>query len=125
MTGIDLSKIMKKFIIGALAFAPTLAFAQSLNNIQTLLTSIQRLISLAMPIVVGLALLGFFWGLAKFIFAAGDEGKKDEGKRLMIWGVVAFFVMISVWGLAKFIGSALGVQEGGTANIPEVPGLQR
>ncbi len=27
----------------------------------------------------------------------------------MIWGVIALFVMVSVWGLAGFIGSALGV----------------
>lgn len=112
---------MKKFIITALAFAPAVASAQSLGNISNLLTSIGGLVDKALPIVVALALLAFFYGLAKFIFS-GAEGKK-EGQDLMIWGIVALFVMVSVWGLVRFIGNAFDIQQGGTAEIPTVSGL--
>jgi hypothetical protein len=112
---------MKKLILSALVFMPMLASAQ-LSNVESLMRSIGRLVDIALPIVVGIALLGFFWGLAKFIFAAGDEGKRDEGKKVMIWGIVGLFVMVSVWGLVRFIGSALQIQEGAnTPNIPSVP----
>lgn len=124
---------MKKFILSALVLAPTLAFAQNvqnpggspdLNNLQRLLSSIGRLVELALPIVVGLALLGFFWGLMKFVFAAGNEDAKEQGRRIMIWGVIALFVMVSVWGLVGFIGSALGIGRGGEfdekSDIPTV-----
>lgn len=116
---------MKRFIIpSAIALAPTLAFAQGLGNVETLLTSIGRLVSLALPIVVGIALLGFFWGLAQYVFAAGDEGKQEAAKSHMIWGVVALFVMVSVWGLVRFIGSAVGIDQETTSNtIPTVQGL--
>jgi hypothetical protein len=114
---------MKKILLGAAMLAPFAASAQQLSNLQTLLNSIKNLVSLALPIVVGLALLGFFWGLMKFIFNAGDEGAKDEGKRIMIYGVIALFVMVAVWGLVGFIGSALGIETGGQADIPTVPGL--
>lgn len=118
-------KTMKKLLGGLATFAlPMLAFAQSgpqLTNIGTFITSIGRLISQLLPIVVALALLAFFWGLAQFIFASGDEGAKDEGKRRMIWGIVALFVMVSVWGLVGFIGSALGVGQGGGNNPGNVP----
>jgi len=115
---------MKKFIIpSALLLVPALASAQ-LGNVDSLLRSIGRLIDIALPIVVGLALLGFFWGLALFIFAAGDEGKKDEAKSKMIWGIVALFVMVSVWGLVRFVGDALQIDQGeGSGNIPSVQGL--
>jgi hypothetical protein len=110
---------MKKFIIAALTFAPAVAFAQELGNLQTLLRSIGRLIDIALPIVVALGLLAFFWGLVKFIFA-GEDGKK-EGQSLMIWGLVALFVMVSVWGLVRFIGNAIGITEqGGTVTPPSV-----
>ena len=41
----------------------------------------------------------------------------------MIWGVIALFVMVSVWGLVGFIGNAIGVTPGaaGTPTIPTVP----
>lgn len=109
---------MKKVIIATLAFAPAFAFAQQLNNVERLISSIGRLVNLAIPIVVALALLAFFWGLVKFIFAAGDEAAKDQGKRIMLWGLVALFVMVAVWGLVRFISTALGVGLGGTIPIP-------
>lgn len=115
---------MKKFILAALVLAPSLASAQQLGNLETLLRSIGRLINLALPIVVGLALLAFFWGLVKFIVAQGNDGAKSEAKKVMIWAVVALFVMVSVWGLVRFIGDAFGIQQQSTPNtIPTVPGL--
>ncbi len=114
---------MKKFIITALAFTPFLASAQ-LTNVSSLLTSVGQLINTALPIVVGLALLGFFWGLAMFVFNAGNEEKRGEGRSIMIWGVVALFVMVAVWGLVNFLGTALlgsPTGSGGTPTIPSVP----
>ena len=110
---------MKKVIIAALAFAPSLAFAQNLDNLQTLLSSVGRLVDLALPIVVAIALLTFFWGLVRFIFAGAEA--KEEGKSLMIWGIVALFVMVSIWGLVRFIGNAFNIQSGGTIEVPKVP----
>ncbi len=117
---------MKKLILSALVIAPALASAQQLTNLGNLLTSVKRLVDSALPLVVGLALLGFFWGLAKFIFSGGED--KEKGKNIMIWGIVALFVMMSVWGLVRFIGSALGVGAGSNDNpssvpVPQVQGL--
>lgn len=112
---------MKKVILVTLTLAPSLAFAQQLGNLETLLRSVGRLIDLALPIVVAIALLAFFWGLVKFIFSAAGEDAHKEGQRLMIWGLVALFVMVSVWGLVRFIGNALGVGQGDTVTVPTVP----
>lgn len=115
---------MKKVLIGTMLLAPSLAFAQ-LNNVENLMRAFGRLVDLALPIVVGIALLGFFWGLVEFIFAAGDAEKKDKGKTHMIWGLVALFVMVSVWGLVRFIGQAFNIEQGtGSGQIPRVEGLR-
>jgi hypothetical protein len=115
---------MKKFIVGALAVAPVLASAQQLGNIETLLRSIGRLIDIALPIVVALGLLAFFYGLAKFIFNADNDEARKSARAIMIWGIVALFVMVSVWGLVRFIGSAFGIQQGqSSGTVPSVEGL--
>ena len=113
---------MKKFVLAAsFALLPAVAFAQ-LGNVENIVDSIGRLVSAATPIVVGLALLAFFWGLAKYIFAAGDEEKKSEGKNIMIWGVIALFVMISVWGIVRFIADAIGIDpDESPIVVPGVP----
>lgn len=110
---------MKKFAIAALSFAPFVASAQSLSNLETLLRSVGRLIDIALPIVVAVGLLAFFWGLVKYIFTEA----KEAGTKLMIWGLVALFVMVSVWGLVRFIGNALGIQQNESITVPRVPGL--
>ena len=114
---------MKKFVLLTLGLAPALVSAQQLGNVETFVESIGRLVDLALPIVVAIALLGFFWGLVKFIFAQGNEESKADGKKIMIWGVVALFVMVSVWGLVRFIGNAFNISEGGQVNVPTVPGI--
>jgi hypothetical protein len=114
---------MKKLLLLTLAFAPSIAFAQSgqLGNLDQLVRAIGRLVGLALPIVVAIGLLVFMWGLVRFIFGGAEN--KDQGKALMIWGLVALFVMVSVWGLVRFIGDALGVQQGQTIIVPSVPNL--
>ena len=107
--------------------APAMAFAQTVSgggtylvNIEGLIRSIGRLINLLLPLVVAIALLLFFWGLARFIMAAGDEGAKEQGKNLMIWGIIAFVVMLSVWGIVTFVQNALGIGGSSTILIPQV-----
>lgn len=65
-------------------------------------------IKLLFPILVGLALLVFFKGLIAFIAKSGDEKSHTEGKNLMIWGILALFVMVSVFGILRFFYSDLG-----------------
>ena len=100
---------MKKLAltIGALAL-PLTSFA-ALGNIDSLVTDVGNIINKIIPIMFALALLGFFYGLVRYIF--GKEDDKDAAKKTMIWGVVALFVMASVWGLVTFIGTAVGVNQ--------------
>lgn len=117
-------------VIGASAYLlPVFVFAADggpeLSNLTTLLKSIGTLVNLATPIVIGLALLAFFWGLVKFIFAASDDDKKS-GKSFMIGGIIALFVMIAIVGIIKFIASAFGVDGdlGGELQVPTVENVE-
>lgn len=76
------------------------------TNIQGLIGAIGTLVKTLIPIAVGVGFLVFFWGLATFIFSSANEKSHEEGKNRMIWGVVAIFVMVSVWGLVLFLQKA-------------------
>lgn len=114
---------MKKFIYAVLAFAPVLAFAQgtgnggSLTGLETLVTSAGKIVGKIIPILFGLAILLFFWGVIRFVLAAGDPAKAKEGKSFMIWGIVGIAVMASVYGLVAFLQNAFLGGTGSTGAI--------
>jgi hypothetical protein len=70
-----------------------------------------------------LAFVVFFYGLAKFILASGDPKAAQEGKGVMIWGVVALFVLISIMGIIGFLERSLGTDSNPGAIPIEVPVL--
>jgi len=80
-----------------------------MNGLGGLISAFGGLISVAIGIVVAIALLVFFWGLAKFIFNAGNEKVEDEGRNIMVWGLMALFVMVSTWGIVRFFQSSFNL----------------
>ena len=112
---------MKRIAILSVALlAPALALAaETLDNV---VGTVGGIIGALTPIVVALALLFFFWGLAKYILNAGDEAAKAEGRMIMIWGIIALFVMVSVWGLVQVLQQTFlgGTSTGETITPPSV-----
>ena len=102
------------FMTGFAAFAlPLFVFAQRSGGIKDLMLSFGRIITILIPMAAACALLFFFWGLAKFIFKLGngDESAVEEGKEIMKWGIIALFVMVSIWGITAWIGREIGIPD--------------
>lgn len=92
------------------------------ENFKDLVSLFIDLIQTALPVIVGLALVVFIWGLVKFIFrVGGDEGAVEEGKKLMIWGLIALFVMISIWSILSLVYSDFGFDQDRPFGIPLLP----
>lgn len=50
-----------------------------------------------------LSLVAFFYGLVKFISNADDPAEREKGKSVMVWGIIAFVVLFSMWAIVSFI----------------------
>ena len=111
--------MLRKVLLGSTVFL-TPAMALAAGGLETVLNTLARLINTATPIVFALALLAFFWGLAVYIFNSGNDEKKAEGKNIMIWGIIALFVMVSVFGIIRILQQTLGVDGSQNINIPRV-----
>lgn len=127
---------MKKIGVSLLVFlTPVLAFAQdTTNNVQdasfgeisTFIAKISAFInSTLIPLLFGVALLVFLYGVFKyFILGGGDSGKQEEGKQLMLYAIIGFVVMVSVWGIVNAIAGGLGFSGKPLQDIPDVPTSQ-
>ncbi len=69
------------------------------------------------PLLFALALAFFIWGVIKFTVADTESKEKQKGKDFMIWGIIALFVMVSVWGLVNVLNLTFGVRN----VIPQLP----
>jgi hypothetical protein len=101
-----LNKINKIYFALGLITLPIFASAAVLHGTTALFDNVYGIVKdILIPLVFSLALLLFFWGMVKYIWSEGQG--KEEGKKFMIWGVVALFVMSSIWGIIYFIGEEL------------------
>jgi hypothetical protein len=100
---------MKKLGYLSAAFVlsfPLLASAQvNANNVQNLGQGLIGLINnVAVPLLFAIAFIVFIWGVFQYFIAGGhDEEKRETGKSLMLWGIIGFFIMVSVWGLVNIL----------------------
>jgi len=96
--------------VAGLFLMPLVTSAQdggNLDNIDNLIESFGGIINDLIPIAFALILLGFFWGLAKYVRNADDPEAKKEGRSIMIAGVLALFVAAAIWGIVNFLEQAL------------------
>jgi hypothetical protein len=57
-------------------------------------------------VLFGVTVLVFVWGL--YGFYNGDEEKRNQSKNHILWGVVGIFIMISVYGIIRFVANTVG-----------------
>lgn len=102
---------MKYALTLSLLVLPAITHAQRFRGTTEIIEAFGGIINALLPIAVGLALLAFFWGLAKFIYntGKGDTAAVETGRSLMVWGIIALFVIVSIWGIIAFIGRELNI----------------
>ena len=64
------------------------------------------------PIIIlgfSVALVVFLYGIFQFVLKAGDDKAREEGKKSIGYGLVGMFIMVSVFGIIRFILSSLGL----------------
>ena len=104
-------------------FFPFLAFAQTgidktkitpyTNGIITVINTI------LVPVLFAIALITFLWGVYKyFILGAAEEKSRTDGKQFVLWGVIGFVVILSVWALVSIVMGAFGLTAGTTPTPP-------
>lgn len=113
----ELIKRYKVFSVSVLmAFTPVIVLA--VTTINSAVTTIGNIFDLVVPILMVVASVVFIWGIISYILAAGSDDRKKEAKNLIIWGLVALFVIVAMWGLVQILGKTFGVESTGIPNAP-------
>jgi len=107
---------------GGALLLPAIAFAQSPQTgyISSLISQIQGIVNQLVPLLVGVAIVVFIWGVITYTTAGESEDKQKKGRNYMIWGIIAIFVIVSIWGLVAILRQLTGTTVN-TAITPATP----
>lgn len=119
---------MKNFIktasVIALSVVPVLALGSTSNGLEGVFQQLGNLLGVITPVVVGLALLGFFWGLAMYVLNfSGEDKDKKKGRDMMVYGTLVLFVMVSVWGIVQILQDTFNLRSG--EQLQRVPSVRQ
>lgn len=71
------------------------------------------------PTLIALAFIVFLWGVYNyFIYGADNEDKRKEGRTFVLYGVIGFVIIFSLWALVNILMGTLGL---GPSKSPPPP----
>lgn len=96
-------------ILVLVGFLPIPVQAQNDATFKSVINDLTGLLQALIPILASVALLVFIWGMAEYIFQAGDQNAVDAGRNRMVAGIAGLFVIAAIWGLVQLIGATFSL----------------
>lgn len=107
------------------ALVPYMASAQGINLSYVMLYSnsfIYFINAVLVPVLFAIAFLYFVYGVYKyFILGAENDKERETGRDFVLWSLVGFAVILSVWGLVNVLVNTFNIPTGGVP--PRYPTL--
>lgn len=105
----------------------SITFGSGGGTIQNIFVTILTILNgYVVPIIFAIAFIVFLWGLFRYFIQGGaDEKERQKGRQLIIWGIIGFAVMFSLWGLVNIVLNTFGLQSSSRPPVPTaIPGLR-
>ncbi|KKU75647.1 MAG: hypothetical protein UY01_C0007G0025 [Candidatus Nomurabacteria bacterium GW2011_GWB1_47_6] len=103
-------------ILSVMSFTPALVFAlepnagpcSGLTGLGKLICSFHQILNSIIPVLIALGVVYFVWGVIHYVIADGEEAK-EKGKDTMLYGIIGFAVIVSLWGLVTLLTTTLNL----------------
>lgn len=77
--------------------------------------------SILVPVLIAIAFITFLFGVYKyFILGADSDTERATGRQFVLWGVIGFVVILSLWALVNIVMGTLNLSAGTRPRIPEL-----
>jgi hypothetical protein len=75
------------------------------------------------PLVLAIAFIAFLYGVFQYFIAGGaNEEKRKQGRDFVMWSIIGFVVMFSLWGVVNLLMSSLGLNNNARPALPTFGG---
>jgi hypothetical protein len=102
-----------------LVFLPGVSFAQSttltmcapqVNDFGDILCRIAYLLRAIIPILLGLGVVYFVWGVVQYVINGDDEARK-KGQARMVYGIIGLAIIVGLWGIVALVVNTFGLSQ--------------
>jgi len=93
-------------VAGTQLFVPLVTFAQAPENFRDVAELVMRFLQGLMGIAWIVLLVVFIYGVVKFLVNFDDERAREEGKKSMIFTLVATAVVFMIWGIMSLLSNS-------------------
>ena len=95
-----------------------------MDTLTKIATSIITFINdVLVPLVFAIAFIVFIFGVFRYMIAgAADPEKRKNGTQLILYSVIGFAVMVSVWGLVNLLVGTFGFDSNARPCLPTFSG---
>ena len=92
----------------------------SVTDLQGLFCKFSEILNAVLPVLIGLGVIYFVWGVVTYVISSDEEAKKT-GRNRIIYGIIGLAVIIGVWGLVGLLRNTFGLTNVQTITLPTVP----
>ncbi|MDO8623870.1 MAG: hypothetical protein Q7R54_00765 [bacterium] len=71
---------------------------------------VEQIINPIILLLAAGAFIAFLWGVVQFIFHAGDETKRTEGREAILWGLVGLVIIFGVYGILNLLTGTFNLE---------------
>lgn len=112
---------MKTFVT-ALLLGISLPYVTSAqNNVRNLKDLVEVLVgyfNVAILIIASLAVIVFVWNIFKYFIYDTDSANKAEAGKYLMYSLIGFFVMLSLWGLVSIVRETFILDNSSPGPVP-------
>jgi VIT1/CCC1 family predicted Fe2+/Mn2+ transporter len=91
-------------------------------TLEILIIQFAELLNRAIPFIIALTLLFFLWNMFRLVISSNEDVRK-EAIKMITFGIIALFVMVSVWGLVNILIHTFNLRGLNTSRVMNGPGV--
>lgn len=123
----NLSITMKKYLPALAAVAITVAplFVQAATGkeFSDVIATVAGYLDQILKLLMGFAVVAFVWYVIRYFIVQSDEANRAVAAQYVMWSLVGFFVILSVWGLVNILLSTFNLGNNNPGSLTNVSNL--
>jgi heme/copper-type cytochrome/quinol oxidase subunit 4 len=101
-------KVFSRVLLIGITSIP-FSHAHAVGTLEELESLILKILGQIVPVFLALATVYLLWQIFRYIWLADNEEERTEARKLIVYGVIALFVMFSIWSIIAVLENTLNL----------------